>query len=171
MRLARLLPAAVLALAACDNAATTAPRANVATGPSRSAASSPVYRDQYINRQVSFTFVNNCNGEVLTGTGNEVVVVTEVDNPAGGYHYAIRDQYNNLKLTGSFGSSYVGTWPYVYMDNSNPGGTYTFSEPQTINLIGKGQTPNSTVHYTYHYTSTPDGNSTSYVDNERFDCH
>jgi hypothetical protein len=149
----------VLLLAACDSPATT------------QALPTTLSRQLENDHFESIIVVHNeCNGEVIAGTGNVHVVYAVTADGSGGFHVNYKFQLSNLKLTGATtGASYVFSDEFHFNDNVTAG--VEVSNGENANIIGQGQTPNEILHFLLHITVNANGELTSFVDNFTIQCH
>lgn len=113
---------------------------------------------------------NTCNGDTVSLSGTEHLVVNETFDSNGGAHASISI---NAHLTGTgtpSGDSYVGNLNASFNENANSGGTITGTEPISFEIISQGSDPNLIIKALFHITINPDGTVTSYIDTYTADC-
>lgn len=153
------LMAAVLALG-CD----ASPTQPAATPDGLSPA--VIFNEQF--RNISFTAISDCTGEVIdiTVTFHEVDAVTE--DGAGGVHV---DSHFNLHFTGTgetTGAQYLGSESFRDIFNTQVGNEETFED--TFTLIGHGGAPNEVLTGLFHITVNPDGTVTTEFERPHLRC-
>ena len=169
LRVARaLLVAPLLVLGAACEHAPAAPVDAAADAPLASAVSNTIHRDFAIDDFAS------CNGDVLSGTATEHIVVREASDGAGGFHINFKYQLNNMHLTGSpSGASYVGT----LMESTN-----FYLAPSEVlsgvvirsfrlNVFGQGQTPNFLLEGILRIVISANGIERVYTETFTAVCH
>ena len=160
MKTLALLGAAAIAIA-CDSP--TSPRALLKTPTTLSNAI--VYND----RVESVAFLpNNCNGDLITGTGTFHDLFALTGDGAGGVHVKFHDDFHGKGSDPVSGVDYIG----ADASNSEFNAQVGFESTSTLhyNLIAKGNAPNVTLAADFHITMTPNGDVTSFHDHFRLVC-
>ena len=116
---------------------------------------------------VSRTVFNPCNGEAVTISGTEHLVIHETVDNNGGFHL---DTHANIHLTGSgnLGNNYVGNQEDHFELNVTIGLEAPFT--QSIGEVSTGSAPNFLMHFTAHITVNANGDETTFVDHFTSEC-
>ena len=119
---------------------------------------------------ISFSVFDSCTSETLAVSGTEHETINETFPSSGGVHL---DIHLNIQATATgliSGNSYVVNATANLTANVNPGGTFTVTEPISIELVSKGSAPNQKIKVLLHITINPDGTTTSFIDTFSVDC-
>ena len=172
-RIAPLMLATIVTLAACDDS--TAPSSPLAS-PTGSGTVAAARLHDRVSIKVPFneTTSSVCLGEatlIISGTLYEEFISVSVPGEPVPYHYGLTDVYRGTAV-GSSGTvyKYVNTQHQTLSQPSLESTHYTFSFPTQILLIGEGGAPNLIVHFTTHTTVLPSGDLQVSIDEIRVTC-
>ncbi|MET0646834.1 MAG: hypothetical protein ABW208_09455 [Pyrinomonadaceae bacterium] len=125
------------------------------------------------NETVPFTstLFNQCNGDMVTFSGNMHVVNTMTTDASGGTHLKTHTNYQNVTGTGSpSGISYNVRTVSNEVINDNDGPQSTATVISTVKLIAHGPALDFYLRIVLHVTVNANGQTTSNVQETSFEC-
>ena len=109
----------------------------------------------------SFSFFNDCTGEVVSGVVSVKTTVHVSPDGNGGFHAHFHDVFNGRAVGETSGIQYVG--PQTDHDSFNASSGGALEETFTFNFLflSRGSADNILSHTLFHITITPNGHVTS----------
>src|SRR6266487_4637464 len=103
------------------------------------------------------------NGEVVTGTGQCVIITTVTSTPGGGYQSHGEFQCHGTAVGQTTGTNFIFNQAGTFAFGTN-GTTVTSTQVSNFELISRGSAPNQRVQVTMHITIDSNGNVAVFFD-------
>ena len=156
------ITAATLLLAACESSPVAPVEASPAS-PSYAVIINERARD--VEFPIFLPSLPSCSTTgTVEGTGNVSILVRGTEDGAGGVHFGIKLQINNLKAVNTTtGDQYVGGANAMVQLNLNSSDAGNITAKLDYKLIGRGQTPDLKLRLMLHLTVNANGELTATV--------
>jgi hypothetical protein len=136
-----------------------------------SAGADPENGTIHFSGSFPFSFFDVCTGEGVAGVVDFKASVHVFEDAAGGQHARFQETFHGTAVGLTSGLKYVGPETVHETFNDN-GPTGQFEDTFTVNFHfnSEGSTDNVLLHGLIHITVNANGEVTSFIDNERFEC-
>lgn len=120
-------------------------------------------------RDFLFSFLNECNGEIVDITDHRVFDIFQVTNPSGNFHLKFQVTDHGFGVGRITGATYRFNAVSTATFNGNANAITT--QHRDVVMVGQGQTPNLVIKELVHIVVHEDGEVTGDVETLRIDCH
>jgi hypothetical protein len=119
---------------------------------------------------VEEVFENPCTGETVTLTGEQVIMVHQVDDGAGGFHEKFTIHVRGITAIGASGTTYRSVGAHSDYFGTGPRRATTFSFTVTFLVVSEGGSDNFLAKATIHFTANANGDPTAEFEKIRAEC-
>jgi hypothetical protein len=119
---------------------------------------------------VEEVFDNPCTGETITLTGEQVIVVHELDDSAGGYHLKFTIHVQGITAVGESGTQYRSVGAHSDYFGTGSGRATTFSFTVAFLVVSEGGADNFLAKATIYVTVNAKGQVTTVSEDIRAEC-
>lgn len=119
---------------------------------------------------VEEVFENPCTGETVTLTGEQVIMVHQVDDGAGGFHETFTIHVHGITAVGASGTQYRSVGAHSDSFSTGPGRAASFTFTVAFLVVSEGGTDNFLAKATVHVTTNANGEPTAEVVDFRAEC-
>lgn len=115
-------------------------------------------------------FPNPCTGETITLAGEMEIMVHELDDGAGGYHFKFTLVPHGITAIGPSGTQYRSIGAHSDYFSTGPGRATTFPFTVTFLVVSEGGTDNFLAKGTLQFTVNANGDVTAEFEEIRTEC-
>jgi hypothetical protein len=119
---------------------------------------------------VEEVFENPCTGETVTLTGEQVIMVHELDDGAGGYHFKFTTVPHGVSGVGESGTQYHAIGAHSDYFSAGPGRATTFTFTVMFLVVSEGGDDNFLAKATIYFKVNARGDVTAELEEIRFEC-
>jgi hypothetical protein len=123
-----------------------------------------------VTEPVEEVFENPCTGEVVTLTGEQVIMVHQVDDGAGGFHEKFTIHVRGITAIGESGTQYRSVGAHSDYFSIGAGRATTFTFTVAFLVVSKGGADNFLAKATIHATANAKGDVTAEFEEFRVEC-
>jgi hypothetical protein len=119
---------------------------------------------------VKEVFENPCTGETVTLTGEQVIMVHQVDDGAGGFHEKFTIHVRGITAIGASGTQYRSVGAHSDSFSIGAGRATTFTFTVAFLVVSEGGSDNFLAKATIYFKVNASGDVTAERDDLRVEC-